>query len=170
MELTLDTWIISDTHFGHKNIVKYCDRPEDHNDIMENNWWRLVGEDDDILHLGDLTVWYGKKEIVHWMQIAGSLPGNKYMIRGNHDPLIDSDYLKYGYTIVPTFVQEVEGQRILFSHYPDKPRTKQWSVNIHGHIHNLPTPRAAGGKRYINVSIEMMDYRPWRLGDILYGS
>lgn len=166
MELTLDTWIISDTHFGHKNIVKYCDRPMEHNDIMEDNWWRLVGDNDDILHLGDLTVWYDRQDLREWMEVASELPGNKYMLRGNHDPLSDLDYLGYGYTIVPEFAQLFDEGLILFSHYPDDPKTREWDTNIHGHIHNLKSP----DKQYINVSVKMMNYKPWRLGDVLYGS
>ena len=28
------TWVVSDTHFGHRNIVGFCHRPENHEDIM----------------------------------------------------------------------------------------------------------------------------------------
>jgi len=44
--VTYDTWIISDTHFGHRNIVEYQDRPENHDEIMIRRWAASVGEDD----------------------------------------------------------------------------------------------------------------------------
>ncbi len=57
--IDLDTWIISDTHFGHKNIIKYCDRPLNHNELMIEQWGDLIKWQDNVLHLGDLAVWYG---------------------------------------------------------------------------------------------------------------
>lgn len=170
--VTPDTWLISDTHFGHKNIVKYCNRPMNHNDLMINHWKQLVRPDDDVLHLGDFSVWYGPEED-YWLNIANEFPGNIYMLRGNHDKKKDTQYATRGITMIPEFIQELEYKqnlkRILFSHYPDVDRIGDWDVNIHGHIHNNPLDAklAATNRRYINISVELMDYSPRLLSDIL---
>lgn len=168
LTLTPETWIISDTHFGHKNIVKYCGRPLDHNSIMVNEWKTLVRPEDTILHLGDVAVWYGP-ESDYWHSVVSDLPGDKYMLRGNHDLRKDKVYALWGLNVVPEFVQEFDGRRVLFSHYPDETRIGDWDINIHGHIHNnsLEPRLAASGRRYINVSVEVMGYRPVRLGDLI---
>lgn len=168
-EVTPDTWLISDTHFGHKNIIKYCNRPMNHNQIMVANWDALVAPEDTILHLGDLAVWYGPDE-EYWLSVAFARPGKKFMLEtGNHDKLKPNRYAKLGITIIPEFIQEIKGQRVLFSHWPDDSRTSQWDINVHGHIHNNPLePRlAASGRRYKNISIEMMNYEPIKAGELL---
>lgn len=168
MEVTPETWIISDTHFGHKNIVKYCGRPLDHNMIMYRKWQSLVRPTDTVLHLGDLAVWYGEEKS-YWQGFAGSLPGRKYLIKGNHDKDKDKIFEAEGYTVIPEFIQEIKGQRVLFSHYPDDHRTSQWDINVHGHIHNheLEPRLAMTNRRYKNVSVEVMDYKPVQACDLL---
>src|SRR4051812_20693645 len=47
-------WVISDTHWFHNNIVKYCDRDMAHNEIMLRRWNETVNPGDPVLHLGDL--------------------------------------------------------------------------------------------------------------------
>ncbi len=165
--IDLDTWIVSDTHFGHPNIIKYCNRPINHNEIMVE-WWRdLIKRDDTVLHLGDLAVWFGETED-HWLRVAAGLNGQKYMLRGNHDLLADAKYGNLGFTVIPEFIQEFAGGRVLFSHYPDTTRLDDWDVNIHGHIHNNPyDPKYPQGRDYRNVSIEVMNYKPTRLRDLL---
>lgn len=170
MVLTPETWIISDTHFGHSNIVKYCGRPIEHNQIMLRNWRNEIAPGDQVLHLGDLAVWYGETEKM-WSRTAAALPGNKFMLRGNHDNLTDEAYGKLGYKIVPEFVQEFNGQRVLFSHHPDDQRLSEWDINIHGHIHNNPLDERYAklfpNHRYQNVSIEVMGYHPHQLRDLI---
>ncbi len=63
LEITLDTWIISDTHFFHtpvrlwrENIGRYCSRPENWQELIIKNWNDLVSPDETILHLGDFAV------------------------------------------------------------------------------------------------------------------
>jgi calcineurin-like phosphoesterase family protein len=166
--VTPDTWLISDTHLGHKNIVKYCNRPMNHNELMLKAWRGMIQPEDTVLHLGDLAVWYGEDE-EYWLREAMGLPGKKFMLRGNHDKLKDARYAELGFPIIPEFVQEIKGQRVLFSHYPDEDRTSKWDINVHGHIHNnLLEPRlASSGRRYKNISVELTDYKPIKAKELL---
>jgi calcineurin-like phosphoesterase family protein len=164
--IKLDTWIISDTHFRHKNIVRYCNRPANHDEIMTKAWQDLVKPADMILHLGDVATWYGDTEGA--ANILSSIPGQKYLILGNHDKLGTSWYTALGFTIISPFVQKVSDFKVLFSHYPETEKLN-WDINIHGHIHNNGYPPNASPKKdYRNVSVEVMSYQPVRLSDILY--
>jgi calcineurin-like phosphoesterase family protein len=51
-----NVWTIADTHFHHANIIKYCDRPKNHDELMLINWKRMVGPLDTIYHLGDFAL------------------------------------------------------------------------------------------------------------------
>lgn len=51
-------YVISDTHFFHRNIIDYCKRPfksvEEMNSEMIRKWHRRVKPDDIVYHLGDV--------------------------------------------------------------------------------------------------------------------
>jgi calcineurin-like phosphoesterase family protein len=191
----LDTWIISDTHFGHEAIVGFCNRPIRHNVIMEAFWHDLVKPEDTILHLGDVATWKTKKDEHRdgWLPVLRDLPGQKLLVLGNHDKnggryyklagfeevgmqlgeFVEEDVTREGVPYKNTirnngFYADIDGKRILFSHYPDA-WLLDWDINIHGHIHNNPiSPKVAALKRdHRNVSVEVMDYRPTRLSAIL---
>lgn len=82
-------WIISDTHFGHANILDYeprrrawCDGTiEGHDRAIIEAWRAVVQPDDDVLHCGDFAL--GHRERV--AEILAQLPGRKYLVLGNHD-------------------------------------------------------------------------------------
>ena len=167
MEVTLDTWIVSDTHFFHKNIIKYCNRPMHHNELMLKNWLETVQPEDQVLHLGDLMVWYGDG-IEKAYEYVEQLPGRKHILRGNHDGhLSDEDFELLGFTVEGEFIQKIGQTKVLFSHYPDTARGHLWELNVHGHVHNNDHRGSERPKKYLNVSIEVMDYKPVRLRDIL---
>jgi calcineurin-like phosphoesterase family protein len=50
------TWIISDTHFFHENIGRYCDRPDGWQDTIIENWNRMIQPEEIVFHLGDLAL------------------------------------------------------------------------------------------------------------------
>ena len=83
LEVTPYTWIISDTHFFHENIGRYCNRPENWQELIIKNWNDLISPGDDVLHLGDFAL--GKKS--NFELLTGMLNGRLFLIRGNHDRL-----------------------------------------------------------------------------------
>lgn len=166
MEITLDTWIISDTHFGHLNIVRYQSRPENHDELMVERWNERIGEDDDVLHLGDIFL--GPKSDAS--ELLLKLKGRKYYLRANHDRQSANWYAEYGFISLGKRVawRAPNNDDVLFSHEPS--RDYGWKINIHGHIHkNGYPPDVDMNRDYRNVSVEVMDYRPWRLRDVLSG-
>ena len=75
----------SDTHWGHLNILKFCNRPwptvEEMDEALINNWNSVVGEHDIVFHLGDFAFAPNSK----WKEILGRLNGIHYLILGNHE-------------------------------------------------------------------------------------
>ena len=51
-----DVFLISDTHFNHKKIGEYCDRPDSWQKLIIDNWNSVVKKDDIVLHLGDFAL------------------------------------------------------------------------------------------------------------------
>jgi calcineurin-like phosphoesterase family protein len=156
------TWLISDTHFFHANIGEYCSRPAGWQELILSNWNRFIQEGDTVFHLGDLDL--GKREDLE--ALMPLLPGKIFLMRGNHDRRGRAFFESLGITLVkdPYRMVHPSGQRLIFSHRPVFP-LEPGVLNFHGHIHNNPNPEV--GPRHINLSVEVREYRPWRLGDIL---
>jgi len=157
--------MISDTHFGHSNIVEYCNRPKNHDALMIKNWFNIVGVNDPLLHLGDIAVWYGADQ-KQWEQKVRKLPGKKKMIIGNHDERSSSFYRGLGFGILKPFKAILDDVVFLFSHYPEFYfQGCGWDTNIHGHSHTHK--KKHWSNHHINISIEHMNYKPVRLKDII---
>ena len=77
-------WFTSDTHFGHKNIINFCERPFKDTDEMDefiiNNWNSKINKDDIVFHLGDFAFASNKR----WQELICRLNGKIYLILGNH--------------------------------------------------------------------------------------
>ena len=102
-----DTWIISDTHFFHENIGKYCNRPDNWQELIIKNWNDLISPDETVLHLGDFAL--GKKS--NFELLTGSLNGRLFLIQGNHDRLSQSFCEAHGVTLIKnSFMVELENQ------------------------------------------------------------
>lgn len=81
----VNVWFTSDLHFGHKNILKYCNRPwntvEEMDQGLLDNWNSVVQEDDIVFDLGDFAFASSKR----WKEILGRLRGKHYLVLGNHE-------------------------------------------------------------------------------------
>lgn len=160
-----DIFVISDTHFGHVNILKFLNEDGSHvrdfisveemNERMVENWNETVKDDDIVYHLGD--VYFGQGHTV-----LHRLRGRKRLILGNHDNGKDQNLQKHFQKILvwrmfPEF-------NCLLSHVPvHESALYKVGYNVHGHVHHnsLPDPR------YINVSVEVRNYKPTPLEEIM---
>ena len=138
-------WVISDTHFGDKDIQKaFPNRPSDEELIKNIN--QKVGKTGTLLLLGD----------VGDIECAKQLKGYKVLICVNHDAGATNykeifDEIYTGALII--------GEKLIFSHEPvDIP----WAFNLHGHDH-------AGTKRkgHLNVCADVIGYIPINFNQFL---
>lgn len=161
------TWIITDTHWNHENIKKYENRPGDFNERILKNWWRIVGEDDLIYHLGDV-IFDRASEL---KGILKSMPGTKILVRGGHDQRSYEWYRDKGFAAVMesvvvgvvmaiTHKKDRQKKRVLLSHRPQIIHGRV-DYNIHGHTHR-PKEEWPARKHYLLV-LEEVGYRPVRL-------
>lgn len=159
-------YVVSDTHWYHTNIVKYCGRPREHEQIMLTRWQKVVPWDATILHLGDLFFGGDTGFAKFYSKISHRLTGKKYLILGNHDKR-GRDYEYLGFEVIDPFTTKYRGWDVSFDHYP-KFLGDGKELHVHGHIHNhayaKDEPSRTGN---INVSVEVMDYRPHRVTRLL---
>ena len=77
-------FFISDTHFGHKNIIRYCNRPfqsvEEMDEALIEKWNSKVGKLDTVYIIGDFA--WNKGKVSYF---AERLNGTKILVAGNHD-------------------------------------------------------------------------------------
>jgi calcineurin-like phosphoesterase family protein len=159
---------ISDTHFSHSNIISYCERPfpntYEMNRHMIARWNSAVEDDDEVWHLGD--VGFGKNEAI--ADIVRKLKGQKHLILGNHDRYKPKAYLEMGFLSVQEEKFIKEGRYRLYMRHRPPAKTDIWPLGVsrylHGHIHNKSL---TGFKNVINCSVEVIDYTPSTLPELL---
>lgn len=154
--MTSNTWFISDTHFYHDNIIKYCNRPfaniDEMNEALIQRWNSVVGKDDVIWHLGDFVL--GKKDNI---SIIKRLNGKINLVLGNHDHQKFKFYYEAGFNRVydrPVIINNF----YILSHAP-----LEWvqnpMFNIFGHVHGNPIYKTWSSNGCC-VCAERHDYTP----------
>lgn len=156
-------YIVSDTHFGHENIIGYCNRPfinaKEMDWEMVKRWNEVVKPQDHVWHLGDVYMG-GTREYINF--VLGSLNGKKRLILGNHDNGQDQILQRHFEKIVAW--RDFKEYGILLTHMPLHPESIiKDRVNVHGHIHN----RQIGDKKYRCVCVEHTNYAPIPIDTVL---
>jgi len=152
----------ADEHYGHANIISYCNRPfksvyeMDEEIITRHN--ELVSDDDLTIHAGDFTL---GKEADYYRE---RLNGEHFFIMGSHDR-----WLK-GRNITHLLEKTIEGQPIVVCHYAMRvwPRSHYNSWQLYGHSHGRLPPI---GKQW-DVGVDNNDFYPLsfeRLKKIMVG-
>lgn len=151
-----NTFIISDMHFGHNEIILYENRPfkdiEEMDKFIIENWNKTVEKDDRVFILGDVS-FYNKEETTN---IINLLNGYKILILGNHDKdKAVTWWQEVGMDQVIEYPIIFEGFYML-SHEPLYISKNMPYMNIHGHIHHLKYDDS----QFFNVSVECINYTP----------
>lgn len=171
-----EKWIVSDTHFGHRNIIKFrtnadvlirprpnsvipFDDIQEHDELLIKNWNSVIGQYDKVYHVGD----FGNIKVIR------RLNGKKRLFLGNHDHISDDPEWMNAFEDIRVSRQfKKEFTRpVIFTHHPihredngNFPRL----VNVHGHIHEKTIMDYSICKPdpwYINVCIEHLpEYTP----------
>ena len=153
----------SDPHFGHGNIIKYCDRPWETSVKMDEalitNWNMEVDHGDTVWCLGDMFFCDAGRA----KEIMGHLNGKKNLILGNHDKVIRNQVPLQNLfeKIYPELHAEtIVGVYVTMCHYPMLTwnRARRGSFNLHGHVHSkVPTD---GKYRRYDVGVDANNYAP----------
>lgn len=182
--LTLSkTWVYSDPHFLHGNIVKFTNfdgtklRPhwDDARHMTEDmiKWYNeMVDDDDRVYILGDVAF-----SAANMKDTVSRLRGRKVLVPGNHEPPKMRKYFDLfddvrGYVVKKGFIM---------SHIPLHPGSLgRWSLNIHGHLHansvklgnwteghEVDHSKLKDDLRYYCACVERTNFRPKLLDDIL---
>ena len=155
----------SDPHFSHRNMaIRRGFKDEfEMDDYIVNEWNKVVSKKDVTWILGDISM---EKSFPYYN--LDRLNGIKKIILGNHDkPQHVPELLTYVNNVSSyKLIKDSEYGNILLSHIPIHPQEFEYRLdfNIHGHVHE----NTYEDKRYINVSAEVIDYRPRTLRELIY--
>jgi len=181
MSLEKDIWVISDTHFLHKNILGFKDyvtgdliRPgfdsiDQMNEYMIEQWNSHIKPGDKVIHCGDIML--GPKE--QFKKMWKRLHGSKELILGNHD---DAKFMAKNELVTKIRMwMPMHDHGIMLSHVPlHKSQLKRGIpgreyvpeqpclLNVHGHIHHHQSPPGP----YRCVCVEHTDYAPVHIEDL----
>lgn len=166
-------YFTSDLHFGHTNIIKYCNRPfssvEDMDKALINSWNEAVKPDDDIYILGDFTM-RGSGQARGYLS---ALNGRKYLIVGNHDLFLDDlDEAEGWFEWVKDYAAvDFHGVSFVLFHYPivEWFRFGKGAIHLYGHIHNSPpaATKIPSNIRAFNVGVDVNDFAPVSIDEII---
>ena len=178
---TTDVFFTSDFHIGHKNVIKFDNRPfkdlDEMSETIIERWNSVVSENSIVYFLGDLS-YRAKTDYVKWF--VHQLNGDIRVIMGNHDWL--NELLKLErFSDIQTSKRvvindHIDGEKTFFelSHYPHLIWNKHHhgSIHLHGHSHQNLTTSEYGKNTYykrnvIDVGCMGYDYTPLSLENVM---
>ena len=153
-------YFTADTHFTHKNIIKFCDRPFSNvtqmNNVLIKEWNRTVTDDDIIYHLGD----FGWKDNKENLSILRQLNGKKYLIKGNHDySFIKDKAIRKEFVWIKDYYELIiDGMLIVLCHYP----FATWRASHHGtwNLYGLSHGKYNSVDNQLDVGIDVDGFKP----------
>jgi len=171
------TFFVSDTHFYHSNIIKYCLRPfadaHEMNEVLIANWNNAVSQDDVVYHLGDFAFGdaLGVDRVMRRLNFK-----HFHFIKGNHDkPFLDwyhnfgNEELARKVTVYPHFLETwINKNQFILCHYAMRVwnQSHRGSFHLYGHSHGT-LPDDPNSKSF-DVGVDCHDFMPISLERVLH--
>ena len=183
----MNIWFTSDTHWGHKNIVKGCsdwgdlsrcrnfETQKEHDETIVKNINRVVGYDDILYHLGDWS-FGGDDNIWRFRQRINCRI--IHLVGGNHDHLIRKNKIlstdkglinakDLFTTYHELYEKKIAGRYdIVFCHYAMETwhKASKGAWMLHGHSHGGLTKSPY---KKMDVGIDCHpEFRPFHLEEV----
>ena len=157
-----ETFFTSDHHFGHFNIIRYCNRPfkslYEMNTTMIERWNARVQPEDIVYHLGDFAM--GPKE--RWLDFFNALLGHKILVIGSHDKSAKYQRENMPWEAVYEDFDWNDGTHGTW-HLVHKPLYRYDRQILSGHVHQHWTRRGSN----INVGVDVRNFEPKTIEELL---
>jgi calcineurin-like phosphoesterase family protein len=139
----MTSWITSDLHFGHANIMRFCptararfkDDVEYMNEQMVREWNDTIAPEDTVYILGDVAFLPADKAV----RILQRLNGTKILVEGNHDrKLLNDPVFRRCFAEIHQYLCiTYEKTRVVMFHYPiaEWDQMHRGAVHFYGHLH-----------------------------------
>lgn len=158
-----EIWFASDMHFGHNNILSYCNRPwgtvEQMDEALVDAWNQSVKPNDTVYHLGDWAF--------HNYERIGQLHGDILSVPGNHDHERAKKILVYlpnGFLGEVHYLKLSPTRRFVLCHYPFDSWRRKYKFHLHGHTHGT----GGAKKNRLDVGVDATKlYRPISLDEVM---
>ena len=180
-------WVTSDTHYGHKNIVRGTtnwrtqdgeipvDSTRDFQTIEQMNQRLIdgingvVGQDDTLIMLGDVS--FGGFDNIG-IFLERLVCHNIHLILGNHDHHIDRnyDFVQKRFLSVQHYLEvNINGENFVLCHYPLQSwnQLNKGSIHLHGHVH-LPRNKRFGKGKKLDVGMDGNNLYPYSISEIVH--
>ena len=187
----MKTWISGDHHFGHANIIKYCNRPfkdvNEMDDELSGIWNTYIAPEDVVYYLGDFTLGNSKSAEYYFQRLNGTIfvLGNKWhhdsrWLSGYDIPVTTSYYTRSKIDVqilLPIEIienvsmnEDEEGIPAVLCHYAFEvwDRKHYGAFHFHGHSHGmLPKIDNRLDIGIDNVYKLVKEYRPLEMSEAI---
>lgn len=171
----------SDMHFGHKNIIRFCDRPfkdlEHMREMLIHNWNQVVSPEDEVYHLGDFSFTNSGPT----QEIISRLNGKIHGIWGNHDEGRNLVHLGFVSMYQHAELRLAKDITVKLNHFPysgdhedqgerypelrpKRDDDSKWL--LHGHVHGMWKIKPE--EKMINMGCDVWDYKPVNADKIIH--
>lgn len=179
-------WFTSDTHFDHPKVAElrgFGPSTAMHDATIMQRWNDTVRPDDQVWHLGDVTMGVGRSDYA--LHLVRKLHGHIHLITGNHDPVWPGHRQAHrhqrewlgAFASIQAFARrKIAGQQVLLSHFPYRgdhtttDRHTQFRLRdeglwlLHGHVHDAWQVDG----RQINVGVDQWGLAPVSIDTIAH--